>query len=522
MQPLDVAAYDRARDFSNKSFRSGCYAPYLSLLLDNYGNARVCCKNYTYLLGNVRDQSLKEIWTSRRMGLLRAALRRNNFDLGCEHCRWQIAEGNFANVFTRFFDEFPVPSETDPWPAILEFYVSNTCNLECVQCNGEFSSAIRARRERLPALPRIYDERFFAELAEFLPHLRWAKFVGGEPFLSVETFRIWDMLMGAELAPHCHVNTNATIRNPRVERILEKIPFSFTVSMDGATKETFERIRVGADFDEVVANFRWFLDYARRRGTFVDLNFCLMRENWREFGQFLRFGDEHDCRVTVSQVVFPSTSSLYTLPAERLAPILEELESQDASVSASLGRNRDVWQQELAQLRNRLASADGPKPVFAALRILEPFADAAEIDRMPVESRRTEEDAVRLLRQWRPNEAVDVLVCDEADDVVDVRGDSGGFLGIAREDCLGRRVDALFSQFRYLSGGGTNIVRVDEQPDFVDRILSFTLPGRVPLIVRTITVARHDERGRVHGSIVVGVRTSRLTKSDLASAASTS
>src|SRR5678816_2700847 len=100
---------------------------------------------------------------------------------------------------------------------------SNTCNLACVMCTGEYSSVIRAK-EGLPPMPAVYDEQFFEDLAFYLPHVKELSFLGGEPFLQLECFRVWDMLIERELSPICHVTTNGSLYDARVERVLQNLP----------------------------------------------------------------------------------------------------------------------------------------------------------------------------------------------------------------------------------------------------------------------------------------------------------
>jgi hypothetical protein len=65
----------------------------------------------------------------------------------------------------------------------MEFF-SNQCNLECVMCDGNHSSAMLQRRDQLPSLPKCYSDDFFSS---YLLHLTMANFLGGEPFCG--TFR---------------------------------------------------------------------------------------------------------------------------------------------------------------------------------------------------------------------------------------------------------------------------------------------------------------------------------------------
>ena len=117
------------------------------------------------------------------------------------------------------YDEFPVPATGELWPANLEFNLANTCNLECLMCRGELSSAIRARRDRLPPLPRVYNDTFFADLRKYLQRARCLQFLGGEPFLIQEHFRVWEMLIEDGLKPEVQITTNGTQWNARVERV---------------------------------------------------------------------------------------------------------------------------------------------------------------------------------------------------------------------------------------------------------------------------------------------------------------
>jgi len=347
-------AYDAQRNFKNKAFRSGCYAPFVSLYLNTYGEVMACCKNWTYTLGNVGEQRLKDIWKGRKINTLRQSLANYRFGAGCEFCQWQIESKNYGSAFTHLFEEFPVESMDPEWPSMIEFAGSNFCNFECVMCSGEFSSLIRSRREGLPPLPKVYNDQFFEDLREFLPHLRQAKFLGGEPFLAPECFRIWDMVLEAGLTFPCHVTTNGSQYNEKVERVLKALPVSITVSVDGATKETVEKIRINADFDECFRNIRRFRDYTKRLGTFMSLAHCLMRPNWHEFGDLLLFAESLDCEVFVNTVTSPPQHSLYTLPPEELGRIADEMEKQGVHLKGRLRRNQGTWDTQIQNLRNNV------------------------------------------------------------------------------------------------------------------------------------------------------------------------
>ena len=180
------------------------------------------------------------------MAAQRQTLERGSYEMGCQECGLAEATGgrraSTAFHFDRFADGAP-----HPFPRLMDFALSNRCNLQCVMCHGGLSSTIRAKREGLPPLAAAYDDRFFAELEEFLPHLERAQFKGGEPFLARENRRIWDVMLRDGLRPEVSVTTNATIFNENVARYVSELRMHPIISVDGMRPETLEAIRVGVD-----------------------------------------------------------------------------------------------------------------------------------------------------------------------------------------------------------------------------------------------------------------------------------
>ena len=361
------ASYDATRNFSNKAVRALCYAPHTNLFFDRLGSARVCCWNWSQPAGNVTTHSLDEIWASAQAAMLRDEMNAYRFAEGCGFCKFQAAEGWFGGAKMRNFDRFTVESESPHWPKQMEFSISNACNLECVMCDGEHSSAIRAQRERRPAMARLYTDEILEAFRKYLPHLQQAKFLGGEPFLAVEHYKLWEMMIEDGLQTPCHATTNGTQYNARIEHMLERLPFGFAISLDGATKNTIERVRLNTDYDELMRNVARFRAYAKARKTPFSLTYCLMRPNWEEFGAFCLMADAWDCPVGVNTVLHPAGLSIYTLPPEEMRKILETMERQAAGLQSQLSRNKAVWFDEFERIRRKcVAEPAAPPPVHKA------------------------------------------------------------------------------------------------------------------------------------------------------------
>ncbi|MCB1007210.1 MAG: radical SAM protein [Acidimicrobiales bacterium] len=324
------------------------------MYLDQRGFVRACCMNDSQLLGNVADARLIDIWRGEPAQELRRAMERHDFGLGCDYCAWQVERDRASTAFARWFDKLPVDSAMPEWPRQLELAISNTCNLQCAMCNGEWSSSIRSRRERLPPLEKVYDERFFDDLRDFIPHLKQVKLLGGEPFLAAETLRVLDLLVEVGTDATIHVTTNGTQWTPRAERVLDALPIDIAVSIDAATRATYESIREGASWDDLTRNLDLFAEKARQRGTWLSITFCLMTLNWHEFAEFCWMADDRGINCDVNTVMQPDHLSLFKLPAPELAEVVDGLDAIDAQHGARFGPSRRVWTAELDRLRRHL------------------------------------------------------------------------------------------------------------------------------------------------------------------------
>lgn len=441
MHEAERRRHDEGREIAHQPFPTACYAPFSSLYLHTVGRVTTCCVS-TYVLGSVAEQTLLDIWRGPRAQALRAALLGYDLSKGCSFCAWQVATPDGPPAFALEFDGTRVDGPEPAWPTQIDFAMSNTCNLECVMCTGELSSRIRSRREHRPPLPRVYDDAFFDGLVPFLPHLERAGFLGGEPFLAAETFRVWDLMAGLGLRTPCSVVTNGTIWNDRVEAVLDRFPVSVTVSVDGATAATVEAIRIGASHAAILANVARFAAYARDRGTELRLSFCLLRSNWQELADLLLQADALDVDVHVNTVTDP-VHGLAQLPEAELARVLAGMEARDEALGGALGRNQGVWDAERTRVRGWLAARRledaHPGAVSArSLYLIDSRAATLPDDlRVPEGPRAVSmADAEAIVRAALPDGTLSVLYCDDDDRVVAV-GD-GGFLGLPAADCEGR------------------------------------------------------------------------------------
>jgi len=200
-------------------------------------------------------------------------------------------------------------------PTFMAMNMDTQCNLRCIMC-------IRRKypQEAINALQ--YDFKIYKQVAdETFPYARWVQLAtAGEPLMAgnlMEQLRIIkNYSMKLDLV------TNATLLNndDLIKNILQ-VPGCLHVSIDGATKETYESIRIGAKFDQVIENIRRFSRvreklYATDKPT-LHFAVVLMKRNIKELPKLIELAkklavDSVDCsHVTIFYERIKNESLVY-------------------------------------------------------------------------------------------------------------------------------------------------------------------------------------------------------------------
>ncbi len=325
MDDLTLKRYSKSR--KGYSHTAICNAPFTSINFEQNGNMTVCCYNRDMILGNYPEHSIKDAWASKTIEMLRANILKYDLNGGCKLCKEQLLAGNFEGVHAKAYDAYKI-DHANLYPQVFEFEISNTCNLECVMCNGYYSSSIRKNREHGESQISPYDQIFVDQITEFLPNIKAAKFLGGEPFLIDIYYKIWERIVQVNPSVAVYIVTNGTILNQRVNKILEKLNAHITVSVDSLDASNYEHIRQNAKYDAVIKNIEYFISYTKKRGTYMTLAVCPMQNNWKNLPAILNFCNDNRLCIFFNTLIFPEVLSLKSLPAEELNVIIGYLESK--------------------------------------------------------------------------------------------------------------------------------------------------------------------------------------------------
>lgn len=160
-------------------------------------------------------------------------------------------------------------------PVEISIESTTKCNLRCPMCTRE--KLIPAVQDMdIGLFKRIVDQgRNYLELV--------VPVYLGEPLMNPEIYEMIQYCKGNGL--RVLLSTNGTFLNERNSRKLLETGLDYLIlSFDGATKESYEKYRVGASFDKVRANLLSFLNIKRmmKSHTHCVIQMVILKDNQSE------------------------------------------------------------------------------------------------------------------------------------------------------------------------------------------------------------------------------------------------
>jgi MoaA/NifB/PqqE/SkfB family radical SAM enzyme len=170
-----------------------------------------------------------------------------------------------------------------PYPWYIEMEVTQRCHLKCIMCEHTYWNE--------PNTTLSLED--FKKTMDQFPELKWAgNNALGDPFLNKD---YWEMvrIVGERGVNQEIYTTSSLLSEEDMERFVTMNTHLYVkFSLDGATKETYENIRKGVDFDKVVRNIKALDNYKKKHGKYwpeIHFHFIIMKQNVHEAVQYLDF-----------------------------------------------------------------------------------------------------------------------------------------------------------------------------------------------------------------------------------------
>jgi sulfatase maturation enzyme AslB (radical SAM superfamily) len=120
-----------------------------------------------------------------------------------------------------------------------------------------------------------------------------------------------------------NVTTNGTIFNQRVSSFLQKANVNITVSVDSFVSNTYNEIRVGADFTQTLSNVYKFAEICHINKTQFTITVCPMIINAFEIPEIVNICNEQNWNWNFNTVLKPWYHALWSLEKSKIQEIID-------------------------------------------------------------------------------------------------------------------------------------------------------------------------------------------------------
>lgn len=281
-----------------------CLHPFRSIEIYDNGEVSCCWCPYLihkYSFGNIFQQNFDEIWNGEKA----KKFRQDVLDGKYTYCNLQMCETDGSIPYSTD-KPYNLSIEAD-YPECVNFAIDRSCNLKCIMCRDEVECNKAENVEKLDALIE----------KTFLPMLKNAKLLHpcslGELFVSKHSKKLVKAALSKYPNLKLCVYTNGMFcdeehfnelkLNGRIDELL--------ISVHAATKETYEKIVRGGDFDRVMKNVKWASKQLKNGN--IDkctLNYVVSSLNYKDMILFAKMAKELDVTASFWEVRKWETSKL--------------------------------------------------------------------------------------------------------------------------------------------------------------------------------------------------------------------
>jgi len=284
---FDHYGIDTRKDLGIKG---NCSRPWDTILIDKQGSCYACeCTAWLpQSIGNLQVQPLSEIVGSAMHKHLQDSIEDGTYRYCNQHQCAYIKKGDW-------------PTHRPYDIQNLRLAIDDSCNLRCPSCrNGlifhregpKFRRGIRLA-DRINKWLETFRERITVHIGS-----------DGDPFAShvyrhfmAHTHRkdniSYSILTNGLMFKEFHTQVPYVINNLRV----------LGVSMDGASKETYERLRLGGKWEKIIEGLECMAEQKRKHGFEFIIHFVVQKDNYHEMQKIVDLGEQYGAdRVWLNKI----------------------------------------------------------------------------------------------------------------------------------------------------------------------------------------------------------------------------
>lgn len=271
-----------------------------------YEKVYACCPDWTKVqIGDISSQTIAEMWNGEQIRYIRRKIYAGEWQDICNPCCPHInlyLNTGMLNKY-EYLDYYPYLNPMlieniragkeylDTPPTVFKIDNSSACNINCIMCT----------RQMYRDDP-VLIEKTARDVETYLPTAKSVVLTGmGDP-LVIKYTREWiKSYDGSNNELQFELITNGLLLPKYWNQIKHQRFGPILISIDAATKQTYEHIRQGGTWEQLQEALNLVCENKDRFPS-VAINMTVMRSNFREISAFINVAESYGFNATFQQI----------------------------------------------------------------------------------------------------------------------------------------------------------------------------------------------------------------------------
>jgi len=283
-----------------------CLQPFYFAEITTNGDIYTCCPGWIrFPIGNIKSNTIEEIWNSSRARYIRKKLYKGEWRNVCNSMCPRISEYNhdrklipydclesFDFLTPQLINEIQMRKEyLDSPPTVFNLSNSIVCNLSCIMCD-------RHNQHDDP----LVIQKTARDISTYLPTARKLILTGmGDPLARPDTRRLLMEFKSQNPDFAFDIVTNGLLLPRYWDQIKHQRFGSLLISVDASKRETYDKIRIGGSWDGLIKSLD-LVQENKDKFSSVTLNMTIMRHNYGELPEFINLAEYYGFNVSFQRI----------------------------------------------------------------------------------------------------------------------------------------------------------------------------------------------------------------------------
>lgn len=342
-----------------------------NLLVDTNGAIKFCCDmtevkmHSSDTIVSQKTHSPLQAFHSIEFDTIRKNLKNGIRDPHCNKCWEAENNGVESQRLIELNSDDRLQQETVELTS-MTLSIGNTCNLKCRTCGPVFSTTwlkedydlnhpkqITFKEFRNQNTVKMSDNLDFYQslINDVLPNLKELNFIGGEPFMISDLWRIVESIIEQHLDQQITLNivTNSTIWEEKKEKILSQIKnVNLILSIDGIGQR-FEYLRHPAKWQTVHANIMKMVEWRSNHPTAnLIVNPIVSSYNVWYLQEIIDYANQYNLEIYFRNAAEPTSMNTVNIPESIKEQLVERVPKSVSDHFLSKQSDSQQWQEFLS------------------------------------------------------------------------------------------------------------------------------------------------------------------------------